>query len=132
MKRNRFTEEQVIRILKKAESSGQTVTEICRKHGVVEQTFYRWRKKYGGLEVKELRRLKEYEQENGRLKRLLAERDLEIDAMKDLLSKNGERSSAPSGSKISDLQNDFRTPCLSSASAKSFQFSLCFSAAQRC
>jgi len=87
MKRNRFTEEQIVRILKEAESSSQTVLEISRKHGIVEQTFYRWRNKYGGIEVPELRRLKDYEKENCRLKRLLAERDLEIDAMKELLLK---------------------------------------------
>jgi len=87
MKRNRFTEEQIIRILKEAENTELTVLELCRKQGIAEQTFYRWRNKYGGMEVQELRRLKEYERENSRLKRLLAERDLEIDAMKELLSK---------------------------------------------
>ena len=62
--------------------------EICRKHGVSEQSFYRWRKKYGGLSVSETKRLKELEKENARLKRLLAERDLELDVAKELLEKN--------------------------------------------
>jgi putative transposase len=88
MKRKRFSDEQIIRILKEAEREDKTVAQVCREHGVSENSYYRWRRKFGGLSVPELRRLRELEQENARLKRMMAERDLEIDAMKEVLSKN--------------------------------------------
>ena len=88
MKSTRFSEERIIGILKEADCKTSTIGELCRKHGVSEQTFYRWRRKFGGLSVSEARRLKDLKKENSRLKRLLAERDVEIDVMKDLLSKN--------------------------------------------
>jgi putative transposase len=87
MKRKRFTEEQIVSILRAAQTSGQTVSEVCRKHGISEPTFYAWRRKYESMSESEVRRLRELEKENGRLKRLVAERDLEIDAMKELVSK---------------------------------------------
>jgi len=87
MKRKRFSEEQIIRILHEAERRELNITDVCRKHGVSEQSFYRWRNKYGGMDVSDARKLKELEGVNSRLKRLLAERDIEIDAMKELLSK---------------------------------------------
>ena len=87
MKGKRFSEEQIIRVLREAERQDRTVSEVCRAHGVSENTFYRWRQRYAGLSVPEVRRLRELEQENGRLKRLVAERDLEIDALKELLGK---------------------------------------------
>lgn len=88
MKKKRFTEVQIVKILKLAEKGDVPVSKLCRVHGVTEATFYRWRKKYGGLEVSDAKRLRELEKENARLKKIVAERDLEIDAMKDLLSKN--------------------------------------------
>lgn len=88
MKSKRFSQAKIIQILKEAECKTSTIGELCRKHGVSEQAFYRWRSKYGGMSVNEARRLKELEKENARLKRLLAERDLEVDVMKELLSKN--------------------------------------------
>ena len=88
MKGKRFSQEKIIGILKEAECKTSTICELCRKHGVSEQTFYRWRRKFGGLSVSEARRLKDLEKENSRLKRLLAERDVEIDVMQDQLSKN--------------------------------------------
>ena len=88
MKGTRFSEERIIGILKEADCETSTIGELCRKYGVSEQTFYRWRRKYGGLSMSEARRLKDLKKENSRLKRLLAERDVEIDVMKDLLSKN--------------------------------------------
>jgi len=88
MKSTRISQERIIGILKEADCKTSTIGELCRKHGVSEQTFYRWRRKYGGLSVSEAKRLKDLEKENSRLKRLLAERDVEIDIMKDLLSKN--------------------------------------------
>ena len=88
MKGTRFSEERIIGILKEADCETSTIGELCRKHGVSEQTFYRWRRKYGGLAVSEGRGLKDLKKENSRLKRLLAERDVEIDVMKELLSKN--------------------------------------------
>lgn len=85
MKR-RYTEEQIIGILREQESGG-TVKEITRRHGISEQSFYRWKAKYGGLEVSEARRLKELESENAKLKRLLAEAHLDNAALKDVLSR---------------------------------------------
>jgi putative transposase len=87
MKRKRFTEEQIVSILRGAQTSAQTVSEVCRKQGISEPTFYAWRRKYESMSEPEVRRLRELEKENGRLKRLVAERDLEIDAMKELVSK---------------------------------------------
>ena len=88
MKGRRFSQEKMIGILKEAECKTNSIGELCRKHGISEQSFYRWRRKYGGLSVSEARRLKDLEKENTRLKRLLAERDVEIDVMKDVLAKN--------------------------------------------
>ena len=87
--KKRFTEEQIVKILHEAETGKSTVEALCKKHGVAENTFYRWRKAYGGMAVNEAQRLKELEKENGRLKRLLAERLLEIDLLKELLEKKG-------------------------------------------
>ncbi len=87
MKKRRFKEEEIVRILQEVERGSEPLAEQARKHGVSEQTIYRWRRKYGDLDVDETRKLRELEKENSRLKRMLADRDLEIDAMKDLLSK---------------------------------------------
>ena len=89
MKTNQYTAEQIITILEQAEKGEQTIAAVCREHGIAENTFYRWRKAYGGMSVNEAQRLKELEKENGRLKRLLAERVLEIDLLKQLLGKKG-------------------------------------------
>ncbi len=87
MKANQHTAEQIIRILAQAEQGTQTVGEVCREHGIAETTLYRWRNAYGGMPISEVQRLKELEKENARLKRLLAERMLEVDALKELLGK---------------------------------------------
>jgi putative transposase len=87
MKQGQISQEQIIRILQLAERGEQTVAAICRAHGITETTFYRWRKKYGDMTVAEAARLRELERENARLKRLLAERDLELDATRELLTK---------------------------------------------
>ena len=87
MKRKRFTEEQIISILKE-QDAGSPVKDIVRRHGVSEQSFYRWKSKYGGMEVSEAKRLREMEAENRKLKQLLAEAHLDNAALKELLSKN--------------------------------------------
>ena len=86
MKSSRFREEQIIGILKKGEG-GMKVGEICREHGICDQTYYRWKAKYGGLEVSEARRLRQLEEENRRLKQMVAEQALELQALKTVLAK---------------------------------------------
>lgn len=86
MKRKRFAEEQIIKALKQHES-GVKVADICRELGIVEQTFYRWKSKFGGMDVSEAKRLKALEEENAKLKKMLADQMLENAAIKDALSK---------------------------------------------
>ena len=88
MKRSRFTEEQIIGILKEQEAGSKTV-DVCRRHGISDATFYKWQAKYGGLEVSEARRLKALEDENTRLKKLLADAMLDNAVLKELAGKNG-------------------------------------------
>jgi putative transposase len=87
MKPVQFSPERIIALLQRAEREEQSVAALCRDQGISEVTFYRWRKKFGGLTICEAARLRELERENARLKRLLAERDLELDATKELLAK---------------------------------------------
>ena len=86
MKRKRFSEEKIIGVLKEHEAGAKT-DEICRRHGISSATFYTWRKKYGGMEVSEAKRLRELEAENAKLKRIVADQMLDMSAMKDLLAK---------------------------------------------
>jgi putative transposase len=85
--KKRHSAEQIIRILKEVEASGLKVSEACRPHQVSEQTYYRWKQKYGGLDVTEARRLRELEEENQRLKRLVADQALDIQILKEVNSK---------------------------------------------
>ena len=87
MKRGRFSEEQIIGILKQAEA-GVKVQDLCRQNGISDATFYKWRAKYGGLEVSEAKRLKQLEEENARLKKLVADLMLDNTMLKDVASKN--------------------------------------------
>lgn len=87
MKKSRFSEEQIIGILKDHQA-GIAVAEICRKHGISDATFYAWRSKYGGLEVSDAKRLKSLEEENRKLKKLLAESMLDVATLREALGKN--------------------------------------------
>lgn len=87
MKKSRFSEEKIVKILQEAES-GVSVADLCRKHGMSDSAFYTWRQKYGRLTVTDLKRLKSLEEENRKLKKIVADRALKIDKIEDLLTKN--------------------------------------------
>ena len=87
MRRSRFSEEQIIGILKEHQA-GLSAAELCRKHGISDATFYKWRSKYGGMEVSDARKLKSLEDENRKLKKLLAEQMLDNSTLKEMLGKN--------------------------------------------
>ena len=86
MKRSRFTEEQIIGVLREQEA-GMKVGEVCRKHGISEPTFYAWKSKFGGMSISDAKRLKQLEEENAKLKKLLAEAMLDVAVLKDITSR---------------------------------------------
>jgi putative transposase len=86
MKRSKFSDEQILAIVKEGEA-GRKVADLCRTHGITEQTYYRWKSKYGGLELSEMQRLKQLEDENRRLKQIVAEQTLDLQAMKAVIAK---------------------------------------------
>jgi putative transposase len=87
MRRSRFSQEQIIGVLKEHEA-GAATADLCRKHGISEATFYTWRSKYGGMEVSDAKRLKGLEEENAKLKKLLAESMLDVSTLREMLAKN--------------------------------------------
>ena len=86
MKKSRFSEEQIIKILKESDA-GMKVQDICRQHGISDATYYKWKSKYGGMEASDIRRMREIEAENGKLKRMFADLALENHALKELIEK---------------------------------------------
>jgi putative transposase len=87
MRKGRFTEEQIIKVLKEY-AAGMSASDLCRKHGISDATFYKWRSRYGGMEISEARKLKALEEENRKLKKLLAETMLDASPLKEMLGKN--------------------------------------------
>ena len=85
--KKRFSEEQIVAILREGQIGQKSVEQLCREHGVSQPTYYAWKRKYASMAEPDVKRLRELEKENGRLKRLLAERDIEIDVMKEFLGK---------------------------------------------
>src|SRR5215467_10986319 len=113
MKKSRFTEEQIVSILQ--ETDRDTVPVVAKRHGVIEQTIYTWKKRFGSFQPDDVRRLKQLEQENARLKKLVAERDLEIEVMKEIAAKNGERADPSRAGGVCETPRAVATPVVHAA-----------------
>lgn len=87
MKKGQFTNEQIVNILRQADKGDKTIRDLCGEYNITETTFYRWRNRFGSMDANEAAKVRELEKENARLKRLLAERDLEVDVLKEYLAK---------------------------------------------
>ena len=105
MKRSRFTQEQIIGVLKEHQA-GATAADLCRKHGISDATFYTWRSKYGGMEVSDARKLKGLEEENAKLKKLLAEQMLDVATLKEMLAKTSDARLAAGGRDLGDYTEE--------------------------
>jgi putative transposase len=110
MKRSKFTDEQILAIVKEGEA-GRKVADVCRTHGITEQTYYRWKAKYGGMELSEMQRLKQLEDENRRLKQIVADQTLAIQALKAVVAKKNSEPhrSARGGGVAADARDDTAT-----------------------
>src|ERR1700730_10382870 len=98
MRKGRFSEERMVSHI--GEAGGDPVAAVAKRHGISEQTIYTWRKRFGGLQVRDVKRLRQLEAENGRLKKLVAERDLEMKVMNEVAAKNGEPAGSPAASGV--------------------------------
>ena len=87
MRKSKFTEEQIVALLRESDKAEKSIEALCREKGIAPQSFYRWRKKYGGVGTKDLKRMRELERENARLKRIVGEQALDISALKELVGK---------------------------------------------
>ncbi|EGN75021.1 Transposase [Idiomarina sp. A28L] len=106
MRKSRFTETQILKVLKEVES-GRQVKDVCREYGIADATYYNWKSKYGGMEVSDIKRLKELEEENSKLKRMYADMALENTALKDVIEKSSDAGSQARNRRLSSIRVRF-------------------------